>query len=96
MNSCICFACVGSLRLRGRSRVGRACGAIRYRRRVGPNAAAENGHPHHYAIAVTPHAERLAFDGTVAIDLEIVKPTSVLVLNAADLRFSKATLCSAG
>ena len=32
--------------------------------------------PHHYAIAVTPHAERLAFDGTVAIDLEIVKPTS--------------------
>ena len=52
--------------------------------------------PHHYAIAITPHAERLAFDGTVAIDLEIVKPTSVLVLNAADLRFSKATLTAPG
>ena len=52
--------------------------------------------PHHYAIAVTPHAERLAFDGTVAIDLEIVKPTSVLVLNAADLRFSKAVLSAPG
>jgi hypothetical protein len=52
--------------------------------------------PHHYAIVVTPHAERLSFDGTVAIDLEIVKPTSVLVLNAADLQFSKAALTAPG
>ena len=45
---------------------------------------------------VTPHAERLAFDGTVAIDLEIVKPTSVLVLNAADLRLLEGHARSAG
>ena len=31
--------------------------------------------PHHYAITVTPHAERLTFDGDVAIDLEVIKPT---------------------
>jgi aminopeptidase N len=48
--------------------------------------------PHHYAITVTPHAERLTFDGTVAIDLDVIKPTQQLVLNAADLKFVSATL----
>ena len=43
MNSCSCFPCVRSLCLRGRSRLGRAGDAIRYRRRVGSNATAENG-----------------------------------------------------
>ena len=31
--------------------------------------------PHHYALTVTPHAERLTFDGDVAIDLDVIKPT---------------------
>ena len=48
--------------------------------------------PRHYAISVTPHAERLSFDGDVAIDLEVVKPTGELVLNAADLELASATL----
>ena len=48
--------------------------------------------PHHYAITVTPHAERLSFEGKVAIDLDVVSPTRQLVLNAADLRFASATL----
>jgi aminopeptidase N len=48
--------------------------------------------PHHYALVVTPHAERLSFDGTVAIDLDVVSPTRQLVLNAADLSFASATL----
>jgi len=48
--------------------------------------------PHHYAITVTPHAERLNFDGTVAIDLDVVKPTQTLALKAADLTFASATL----
>ena len=52
--------------------------------------------PHHYALTVTPHADRLTFDGTVAIDLQVVKPTPALVLNAADLIFSSATLVPAG
>ena len=48
--------------------------------------------PHHYAVTVTPHADRLTFDGSVAIDLEVVKPTATLVLNAADMTFSAASL----
>src|SRR5690348_14920757 len=48
--------------------------------------------PHHYAITVAPHAERLTFDGSVGIDLDVVKPTRELVLNAADLKLASATL----
>jgi aminopeptidase N len=51
--------------------------------------------PHHYSITVTPHAERLTFDGDVAIDLEVVKPTRELVLNAADMKLASATLRTA-
>lgn len=48
--------------------------------------------PSHYAITVTPHAERLAFDATVVIDLKVVRPTRELVLNAADLAIASASL----
>ena len=52
--------------------------------------------PHHYAITVTPYADKLAFDGRVAIDLQVVKPTNSLTLNAADLSFSKAAVSQKG
>jgi aminopeptidase N len=48
--------------------------------------------PHHYAILVTPHADRLTFDSTVSVDLDVVRPTRTLVLNAADLKLASATL----
>jgi len=48
--------------------------------------------PHHYALTVTPHAQQLRFDAKVKIDLEVIKPTRALVLNAADLRIASATL----
>jgi aminopeptidase N len=48
--------------------------------------------PHHYAIIVTPHAQRLMFDGSVAIELEVIKATRSVTLNAADLSFASATL----
>jgi puromycin-sensitive aminopeptidase len=48
--------------------------------------------PHHYAITVTPRAERLTFDGHVGIDLDVTTPTQQLVLNAADMELSSATL----
>ncbi len=51
--------------------------------------------PSHYAIEITPHAERLAFDARVGIDLKVVKPTRELVLNAADLMIASATLAAA-
>ena len=52
--------------------------------------------PSHYAIQVTPHADQLTFDGTVAIDLKVIKPTSTLVLNAANLTIGSATVTPAG
>ena len=48
--------------------------------------------PHHYAITVTPHAGKLAFDAEVAVDLEVTQATNELVLNAADLKIATATL----
>jgi aminopeptidase N len=48
--------------------------------------------PRHYSIVVTPNVERLTFDGTAAIDMEVLKATRELVLNAADLQFASATL----
>ena len=51
--------------------------------------------PHHYALTITPHAGRLTFDGKVGIDLEVINPTSELVMNAAELKLTSATLRSA-
>ena len=51
--------------------------------------------PHHYALVVTPHTGRLTFEGTVAIDLDVIKPTNNLVLNAAEMTISSARLTPA-
>jgi len=48
--------------------------------------------PSHYDVAVTPHADKLSFDGQVTITLAVTKPTPSITLNAADLTFSKASL----
>jgi aminopeptidase N len=48
--------------------------------------------PSHYAIEVTPHADKLAFDGKVRIDLEVLEPTSSIVLQAVNLRFANSVL----
>src|SRR5271163_3637792 len=48
--------------------------------------------PEHYDIAVVPHAAQLTFDGHVAIDVTVAKPTSTIKLNAADLAFGKVSL----
>jgi aminopeptidase N len=52
--------------------------------------------PHHYAITVTPHADKLTFDGSVAIDVDVLQPTNSLTVNAADLSISKATVSANG
>ena len=48
--------------------------------------------PHHYAITVTPHADKLTFDGKVAIDVDVTQATNELVLNAVDLTIATATV----
>ena len=52
--------------------------------------------PHHYALTVTPQADRMTFDGHVVIDVQVVQPTDSLVLNAADMTFARANLSGPG
>ena len=52
--------------------------------------------PSHYAIEVTPHADRLTFDGKVKIDLEVLAPTDRIVLQALGMTFANSTLAAAG
>jgi len=51
--------------------------------------------PTHYDIAITPHAAVLTFDGHIAIDIAVAKPTSQITLNAVDLVFTHVTLSGA-
>ena len=55
-----------------------------------------NVEPRHYDIQVVPHADRLAFDGKVAIDLQVLEPTTTIVLNQIDMTFPKAVLAPRG
>ncbi|MFT4196637.1 MAG: M1 family metallopeptidase [Pseudoxanthomonas sp.] len=48
--------------------------------------------PSHYALEITPHAERMTFDGKVKIDLEVLSATDRIVLQAANLDIASATL----
>ncbi|WP_369976474.1 M1 family metallopeptidase [Xanthomonas bundabergensis] len=48
--------------------------------------------PRHYALEITPHAEKMTFDGKVRIALDVLQPTDRIVLQAADLRFGQSTL----
>lgn len=54
-----------------------------------------NVKPSHYAIEVTPHADKMAFDGKVKIDLEVLEPTSTIVLQAVGMSFANSTLTGA-
>ncbi|QJD66992.1 M1 family metallopeptidase [Xanthomonas campestris pv. badrii] len=52
--------------------------------------------PTHYAVEITPHADKMRFDGKVAIDISVLQPTDQIVLQAADLRFARGTLTQKG
>jgi len=51
--------------------------------------------PSHYAVAITPDAERATFAGKVTITLDVLMPTASITLNAADLAFDRVTLTPA-
>ena len=51
--------------------------------------------PSHYDVAVVPHADKLSFDGKVAITLDVLQPTSTITLNALGMSFASATLAPA-
>lgn len=48
--------------------------------------------PSNYDIEVEPHAERMAFDGKVRINVDVLAPTRSITLNAADLEFGTVRL----
>ncbi|TQU82941.1 aminopeptidase, partial [Xanthomonas perforans] len=48
--------------------------------------------PTHYAVEITPHADKMTFDGKVAIDIVVLQATDRIVLQAANLSFARSTL----
>ncbi len=48
--------------------------------------------PSHYAIEVTPHADKMTFDGKVKIDIDVLQPTDRIVLQAVDMTFANCVL----
>ncbi|MBE0315714.1 M1 family metallopeptidase [Xanthomonas citri] len=48
--------------------------------------------PTHYAVEITPHADKMTFDGKVAIDIVVLRATDRIVLQAANLSFARSTL----
>lgn len=48
--------------------------------------------PLHYDVSVTPHADKLTFDGRVVVTVKVLEPVSSITLNAADLNFHKVSL----
>jgi hypothetical protein len=51
-----------------------------------------NVRPLNYTVAVVPHADKLAFDGKVAIRVEVLEPTDKIVLNAVGMTFANTVL----
>ncbi|MGF6495989.1 aminopeptidase N [Luteibacter sp. 621] len=51
--------------------------------------------PSHYDVSVVPHADKLAFDGKVAINIDVLEPTATITLNAIDMTFANVKLAPA-
>jgi len=52
--------------------------------------------PEHYKLSFTPNLQNAAFSGDEIIDVRIVKPTTFITVNAAEIKFTSATLESHG
>ncbi len=48
--------------------------------------------PSHYQITLTPDLKNATFEGEETIDVRVLKPTSNIVLNAAEIKFGDVTL----
>ena len=48
--------------------------------------------PDHYQITLAPDLNNATFTGEETIEVRVLKPTSNIVLNAADIKFSEATV----
>ena len=70
-----------------------AAAAPQVSRRI-PTQLPTDVRPLQYTIHATPDAANLRFKGQVDIDIEVVKPTYFITLNAADLSFIDVSLSS--
>ena len=48
--------------------------------------------PSHYDVAVTPHVDKMTFDGKVTVTVDVLKLTTSITLNAIDMTFSSVSL----
>ena len=52
--------------------------------------------PEHYQLTFTPNLQNATFSGDEIIDVRIVKPTTLITLNSAEIKFTSATVESHG
>lgn len=52
--------------------------------------------PSHYELTVAPNLAAATFTGTETITVRVQKPTTAIVLNAAEITFDKVTITAAG
>src|SRR5215469_7418119 len=52
--------------------------------------------PQHYQLSFTPNLKDKTFSGDETIDVRIVKPTTLITLNSAEIKFTSATVESHG
>jgi len=57
-----------------------------------PHRLPLNAAPFHYRIRLEPDLDRSVFDGYESIDIEVLEPTSSLVLNSIEIEVSEATV----
>src|SRR5262252_1289386 len=48
--------------------------------------------PVHYALDLTPDLDKLVFSGSEVVDIDVMEPTSRLVLNAVDMTIDAAAI----
>ena len=56
----------------------------------------ESSRPSKYRIKLQPDLKNFTFDGEQTVDIQVLEPTSKIVLNAIDLKISTATLHAMG
>ena len=50
--------------------------------------------PSHYQVTLSPDLKNATFEGEETIDVRVLKPTSNIVLNAAEIKFGDVTVTS--
>ena len=63
---------------------------------AGAQRLPEVARPENYKLTFTPDLEKATFEGDETIAIEVLKPTSEITLNAADITFHEVSITSGG